>query len=93
LKKGQRVYDAAQARHPERWSGKTRSWVPVTIVRLNPKGVLGRNQKGGLSGSSDQEVEPRIKKREPAQLKTKADSTSALLICFSSILMSRLAVI
>ncbi len=30
------VYQAAQARSPERWSGATRDWTPVGTVRLNP---------------------------------------------------------
>ncbi len=31
------VYLAAQARHPERWSGATRNWSPVGAVLLNPE--------------------------------------------------------
>jgi putative transposase len=31
------VYEAAKARHPERWSGATRNWQPVTVVHLNPE--------------------------------------------------------
>lgn len=30
------VYAAARAKHPERWTGATRDWRPVRIVRLNP---------------------------------------------------------
>ena len=30
------VYEAAKARHPERWSGATRNWQPIRIVYLNP---------------------------------------------------------
>lgn len=30
------VYEAAKNRHPERWSGLTRSWQPVLVVYLNP---------------------------------------------------------
>ena len=30
------VYEAAKARHPERWSGSTRNWMPVRVVHLNP---------------------------------------------------------
>jgi transposase InsO family protein len=30
------VYEQAKARHPERWSGATRNWDPVTEVSLNP---------------------------------------------------------
>lgn len=31
------VYEAARARHPQRWSGKTRNWNPVETVYLNPE--------------------------------------------------------
>jgi len=31
------VYARAQAAHPERWSGKTRCWEPITAVYLNPE--------------------------------------------------------
>ena len=30
------VYARARQQHPERWSGATRKWTPVTTVRLNP---------------------------------------------------------
>ena len=30
------VYEAARARHPERWSGAIRTWQPIPIVYLNP---------------------------------------------------------
>jgi amidase len=30
------VYEAAKARHPQRWSGATRNWQPVSVVHLNP---------------------------------------------------------
>jgi putative transposase len=30
------VYKAAKQRNPERWSGETRNWNPVTEVWLNP---------------------------------------------------------
>ena len=30
------VYEAAKKKHPERWSGATRNWQPVTVVHLNP---------------------------------------------------------
>jgi transposase InsO family protein len=36
LAKRHRVYEAAKAEHPERWSGKTRNWQPVGCVSLNP---------------------------------------------------------
>jgi putative transposase len=34
-----RVYTAAQTRHPDRWSGKTRDWTHIGVVRLNPRPV------------------------------------------------------
>ena len=30
------VYQQARVRHPERWSGRTRNWSPITEVVLNP---------------------------------------------------------
>lgn len=30
------VYKAARQRHPERWTGDTRNWDPIDVVRLNP---------------------------------------------------------
>lgn len=37
LAKRCRVYEAARRRHPERWSGPSRNWEPVTTVYLNPE--------------------------------------------------------
>ena len=37
LRKRVEVYEAAKAAHPERWSGATRNWEPVTVVHLNPE--------------------------------------------------------
>jgi len=31
------VYRDARRRHPNRWSGSTRNWSPITTVRLNPE--------------------------------------------------------
>ena len=31
------VYENARRRHPNRWSGGTRNWNPVSQVRLNPE--------------------------------------------------------
>ena len=46
LRKRIAVYEAAKARHPERWSGATRNWKPVTIVHLNPeKNITGTVNK------------------------------------------------
>ena len=36
LEQRHRLYEAAKATHPERWSGSTRSWAPDSIVYLNP---------------------------------------------------------
>lgn len=36
LEQRERVYLAAKARRPERWSGKTRDWRQATAVALNP---------------------------------------------------------
>lgn len=36
LGKREEVYEAAKRRHPNRWSGSTRNWDPVTEVHLNP---------------------------------------------------------
>jgi putative transposase len=36
LKQRDAAYEAARERNPERWSGKTRDWNPVTEVWLNP---------------------------------------------------------
>ncbi len=33
------VYERARARHPERWTGNTRNWEPITTVALNPERV------------------------------------------------------
>lgn len=30
------VYETAKQKHPERWSGNTRNWEPITEVHLNP---------------------------------------------------------
>ena len=36
LRRREEVYEAARARHPERWSGPTRNWKPIRVVHLNP---------------------------------------------------------
>jgi len=45
------VYEAAKAKHPERWSGTTRNWQHVQIVHLNPDQHLINNssQKENVS--------------------------------------------
>ena len=43
-----RIYEAARAAHPERWSGKTRRWTPIGSVWLNPeRPETGRKGYGG----------------------------------------------
>jgi len=37
LNKRDEVYALAKAKHPERWSGKTRNWEPINGVTLNPE--------------------------------------------------------
>lgn len=39
LERRQEVYQEARERHPERWSGNTRNWNPITEVVLNPNQV------------------------------------------------------
>jgi putative transposase len=36
LQRRKRLYEAAKAQHPERWSGPSRNWEPEKIVYLNP---------------------------------------------------------
>jgi putative transposase len=36
LRRRKIVYEAAKARHPQRWSGPTRNWTPIDVVHLNP---------------------------------------------------------
>lgn len=43
-----RIYEAARAAHPERWSGKTRQWTPIGSVWLNPdRSETGHKGHGG----------------------------------------------
>ena len=37
LTKRHDLYEAAKARNPTRWSGRTRNWTPVGAVDLNPQ--------------------------------------------------------
>lgn len=37
LEKRHHVYKLAKAKHPQRWSGKTRNWEPIDYVTLNPE--------------------------------------------------------
>ena len=40
------VYRAARARHPRRWSGRTRNWTPIGPVWLNPPNTRRRSPTG-----------------------------------------------
>lgn len=40
LRQRSETYEAAKAKHPERWSGATRNWAPIRIVHLNPEKEL-----------------------------------------------------
>ena len=31
------IYQRARERNPQRWSGQTRNWTPITVVTLNPE--------------------------------------------------------
>ena len=55
LRKRAEVYEAAKARRPERWSGDTRSWEPVTTVHLNP-------EKSATDAVNQREKKPALKK-------------------------------
>jgi transposase InsO family protein len=41
------VYAKAKARHPERWSGRTRNWGPIEVVTLNPASSHTEQRKTG----------------------------------------------
>ena len=45
LEMRRRVYEAAKARHPERWSNKTRNWDYITEVWLNPPADANTSSK------------------------------------------------
>ena len=55
LNKRTELYEAAKMRHPERWSGATRNWHPVTIVHLNP-------EKQTQEPVKQKEINPELKK-------------------------------
>jgi transposase InsO family protein len=57
LRRRAHVYEAAKARHPERWSGATRNWHPIRIVYLNP---------------DQHSAENRSRKEQPIELKKAA---------------------
>lgn len=41
------VYESARARRPDRWSGATRNWKPIEIVKLNPRPSTIQTARGG----------------------------------------------
>jgi putative transposase len=41
------VYESARARRPDRWSGATRNWKPIEIVKLNPRPSTIQRERGG----------------------------------------------
>ena len=45
LRKRIDVYEDARKRHPERWSGTSRNWQPVTVVHLNPDQHADKNDQ------------------------------------------------
>lgn len=57
LSRRDRMYQEAQQRNPERWSGKTRDWMPIGKVTLNPQkeGIINdQNVNGKDSGEMRQ---------------------------------------
>jgi len=51
LENRRRVYEQARRRHPARWSGDTRNWQPIAVVRLNPENGSKDNQNGNLQAA------------------------------------------
>ena len=49
LKRRRAVYEAARARHPQRWTGGLRNWRPIPAVHLNP-------ERSAASGKTQPEV-------------------------------------
>ena len=43
LQQRTKVYEAAKAKNPERWSGATRDWQRVAVVHLNPEKAATKN--------------------------------------------------
>jgi putative transposase len=38
------VYEAAKQKKPERWTGETRNWSPISEVWLNPENTAAANE-------------------------------------------------
>ncbi len=47
LERRQATYEAAKAKHPERWTGSTKDWTKETNVTLNSVGKIENNKKSG----------------------------------------------
>ena len=47
LEQRQQVYERARSKHPERWTGQTRDWSPITAVELNPCAPTPHHSRGG----------------------------------------------
>lgn len=72
-----RVYAAARARRPERWTGNTRNWSHIQVVRLNPIAAGGaggqsplQKRGGGLRDAqpkAPRPFQPRACTRTPAR--------------------------
>ena len=56
LKRRDAVYNAAKQRNPQRWSGNTRNWTPVTEVWLNPPKEHQAEKKRDLKGASSMDT-------------------------------------
>jgi putative transposase len=52
LRRREIVYEAAKARHPQRWSGPTRNWTPIQVVHLNPANTTSSNATTSLTRSA-----------------------------------------
>ena len=50
LRRRHELYQRARERHPERWSGNTRNWDHIDIVRLNSSGDEAEQQPTGQAG-------------------------------------------
>jgi len=65
-----RVYATAKARTPARWTGSTRNWTPIAIVKLNPRPA---GSKGGAPAESAEKRTPKGAQADEAVATKKAD--------------------
>ncbi len=47
-----RIYEAAKAKNPQRWSGKTRNWDQITEVHLNPTKEMREAKKNIVTAAA-----------------------------------------